>query len=111
MKYFHVILVCIKNVRILNRKMNMQLKTLFLTGTIPESLSHQRLDVALAQLFPDYSRSQIQQWIRECAVSVNDTAITKTRFSVTQNQNIKINAVISSQGDWAAQAIPLDIIY
>ena len=35
-----------------------------LHNLIPESLDKQRLDVALSRLFPDYSRSLIQEWIK-----------------------------------------------
>ena len=32
---------------------------------IPPELAGQRLDRALAQLVPEYSRSRLQQWIRD----------------------------------------------
>ncbi len=34
-----------------------------LSATIAESQLGQRLDQALAELFPDYSRSRIKEWI------------------------------------------------
>ncbi len=40
-------------------------------ATIEEDLSGRRLDQALAVLFPDFSRSRLQQWIREGLVMVD----------------------------------------
>src|SRR5690625_531830 len=39
--------------------------------TIPEHLGGQRLDRALAELLPEYSRSRLQAWIRESRVEMN----------------------------------------
>jgi len=39
--------------------------------TIPEHLDGQRLDRALAELLPEYSRSRLQAWIRESRVEMN----------------------------------------
>ena len=36
-----------------------------ITRQISLEYSGQRLDAVLAQLFPEYSRSRLQQWIRE----------------------------------------------
>ena len=32
---------------------------------VPDGLAGERLDQAAAQLFPDYSRSRLQDWIRK----------------------------------------------
>jgi len=42
-----------------------------LTATVAESQLGQRLDQALAELFPDYSRSRIKDWILDNRVQVN----------------------------------------
>lgn len=82
-----------------------------LTAVVPENLSNLRLDAAMAQLFPDYSRAQIQQWIREGAVNLNGQPVKKTRTAVKPTQQIDLNATLIDQGDWQAQNIPLDIVY
>src|SRR3990167_8713059 len=87
------------------------MKTITLQNTIPETLAAQRLDVALSQLFPDYSRSQIQQWIRDGYVQLNDKTIQKPRHEVLSGQTVIITAEIAENTEWAAQAIPLQIIY
>ncbi|HHP5923175.1 TPA: S4 domain-containing protein, partial [Klebsiella pneumoniae] len=44
-----------------------------LTATVTENQLGQRLDQALAELFPDYSRSRIKEWILDQRVLVNGT--------------------------------------
>ncbi len=89
----------------------MNTKKVILEGTIPLELSGYRLDQALARLFVDYSRSQLQQWIRNGAVSVDRLTQTSTRFKVIENQLIFISAALKIEDRWTAQAIPIDVIY
>lgn len=87
------------------------MKTIQLHNSIPASLHKQRLDVALSRLFPDYSRSLIQAWIKNGFVKVNDDIIQKPRYAVAANQVITIHANLTENMEWAAQSIPLSIVY
>lgn len=87
------------------------MKTIILKNTLPEHLSHQRLDAALAQLFPDYSRSQIQHWIREGAVQLDGQVVQKPRHLTQTDQVVTIHAELSDHTEWHAQSIPLSIVY
>lgn len=87
------------------------MKTITLQNQIPETLAKQRLDVALSQIFPDYSRNQIQQWIRDGYVQLNDKIVQKPRHEVTAGQTVVITATMNENTEWEAQAIPLTIIY
>jgi 23S rRNA pseudouridine1911/1915/1917 synthase len=40
-------------------------------STVPEDLAGLRLDQALAQMFPDYSRSRLKEWLLSGAISVD----------------------------------------
>lgn len=82
-----------------------------LTQIIPASLDHHRLDVALSQLFTDYSRSQLQTWIENGCVKINDHIITKNRHRVTAGDSVALSAELAEQGEWHAQAIPLNVVY
>lgn len=84
---------------------------IILENTIPETLSAHRLDVALSQLFSDYSRSQIQHWIREGFVQVDNKVIQKPRYEVLTGQNVRIEAELPEQTGSKAQSIPLNIVY
>ncbi|MDR0806822.1 MAG: 23S rRNA pseudouridine(1911/1915/1917) synthase RluD [Enterobacteriaceae bacterium] len=82
-----------------------------LTATVAESQLGQRLDQALAELFPDYSRSRIKEWILEERVSVNDQIIAKPKEKVLGGECIVIDALIEEEQRWEAQDIALNIVY
>ena len=44
------------------------------TERIPDELAGQRLDRALARMFPDYSRSRLKAWLLDGAVLVDGAA-------------------------------------
>jgi 23S rRNA pseudouridine1911/1915/1917 synthase len=82
-----------------------------LTATVAETQIGQRLDQALAELFPDYSRSRIKNWIQEGLVRVNGKTIDKPKEKVLGGEVIAIDAQIEEETRWAAQDIVLNIVY
>ncbi|RAT14639.1 MULTISPECIES: 23S rRNA pseudouridine(1911/1915/1917) synthase RluD [Lonsdalea] len=82
-----------------------------LTATVAESQLGQRLDQALAELFPDYSRSRLKEWILDQRVQVNGTVIDKPKEKVLGGETIAVDALIEEEARWEPQAIPLDIVY
>lgn len=82
-----------------------------LTATVAESQLGQRLDQALAELFPDYSRSRIKEWILEERVSVNGQIIAKPKEKVLGGECILIDALIEEEQRWEPQDIALNIVY
>lgn len=86
-------------------------KNINLNLVIPESENAKRLDAALSQILTDYSRSQIQTWIKEGAVSVNTKCIQKQKTPVHTGDHIAIHAEIAEVLDAQPQDIPLDIIF
>lgn len=82
-----------------------------LNATVSESQLGQRLDQALAELFPDYSRSRIKEWILDHRVTVNGVIIDKPKEKVLGSEQIAIDAEIEEEARWEAQDIPLDIVY
>ncbi|EJL81834.1 23S rRNA pseudouridine(1911/1915/1917) synthase RluD [Pantoea sp. GM01] len=82
-----------------------------LTATVSEAQLGQRLDQTLAELFPDYSRSRIKEWILERRVSVNGTIIDKPKEKVFGGEHVAIDAEIEEEQRWEAQNIPLNIVY
>ena len=74
--------------------------------------SNLRLDVFLAQLFPDFSRSNISSWIKEGKVRVNDDVVTKTRIKVNYQDIVELNTTDLLQShSWEKQEINLDILF
>jgi 23S rRNA pseudouridine1911/1915/1917 synthase len=81
-----------------------------LTAIIPEALAGQRLDRVLAQLFSDYSRARLQQWIRDDCVRV-DGSVPRVRDKVSGGESVEIHARLEAVGEWQGEAIPLDIVF
>ncbi|MGF1688730.1 23S rRNA pseudouridine(1911/1915/1917) synthase RluD [Photobacterium japonica] len=82
-----------------------------LTNTVKDSQLGLRLDQVVAELFPDYSRSRIKEWILNGMVAVDGNVITKPRIKMMGGEELLINAEIEDEERWEAQDIPLDIVY
>ncbi|EMI5490901.1 23S rRNA pseudouridine(1911/1915/1917) synthase RluD [Providencia stuartii] len=82
-----------------------------LNATVAESQLGQRLDQALAELFPDYSRSRIKEWILDDRVQVNGKVINKPKEKVLGGEQILVDALIEEENRWEPQDIPLDVVY
>ncbi|MGL4600673.1 MAG: 23S rRNA pseudouridine(1911/1915/1917) synthase RluD [Plesiomonas sp.] len=82
-----------------------------LTATVAFHQLGQRLDQALAELFPDYSRSRIKTWIQERGVQVDGNIVDRPREKVLGGEQIIITAVLEEPARWEAQDIPLNIVY
>lgn len=70
-----------------------------------------RLDVVVAELFPEYSRSRLKIWIEQGQVLINgETA--KPKSKVTGDEELQLVAqTIESERPCEAQDIALDIVY
>ncbi|KAG1682816.1 Ribosomal large subunit pseudouridine synthase D [Nymphon striatum] len=69
-----------------------------------------RLDQVLAQLCPQYSRSQLQKWIKSGDVLVNNT-VGKTRDKILGGEEIVVTPVLSEQTYDKPESIELDIVF
>jgi len=81
-----------------------------LETVVPKELENKRLDLVLSKLFPKYSRSKIQSWIKAGEVAVNDLNY-KQRDTVNYGDVIKINTTFRSIVTDQAESIELNIIY
>lgn len=77
---------------------------------VPDGLAGERLDQAAAQLFPDYSRSRLQDWIRKGELRCDGRAV-KPREKVNQGALLELDALCEEAVSWAPQPISLDILY
>lgn len=83
--------------------------------TIPREYHNQRIDSVLAQLLPEYSRSQISTWIKTGTVTMNNTPC-KPKDKILGGDLIEINVDFASKIDTdfklsKPEDIPLDVIY
>ena len=79
--------------------------------TVPESCLGKRLDQTIAEMFPDYSRSRLKDWILAGSVTVNGNVITKAREKMYGGESIEINAEIEPEVRFVPQEIELNIVY
>lgn len=81
-----------------------------LQAEINDELRGMRLDQAAAQLFPDYSRARIQQWIKEGALSVDGNSA-KTRDKVLGGEVLVLSVEVENEDRWEPENIALDILF
>lgn len=77
---------------------------------IPAELSGQRLDQALAQMFPEYSRSRLTRWIKRGLVEVDRTAM-RPRDAVSAGQEVKVTPEAELAVTSGPEAIQLHIVF
>lgn len=81
-----------------------------LTADIPLDLAGLRLDQALSELFPDFSRSRLQTWIRNGSAVV-DGAVLAPRHRILGGERVILRAEAEENTTALAQDIPLPILY
>lgn len=77
---------------------------------IPAALAGQRLDRALAAMFPEVTRSRLQLWIEAGRVRVNGRSARK-RDKVEGGEAVELDAPPPADVTWKAQEIPLEAVY
>lgn len=82
-----------------------------LSNTVKDSQLGQRLDQAIAELFADFSRSRLKEWLLDGKVQVNGEVVTKPRTKVMGGEIIIVQAELEDEERWEAQDIALDIVY
>ncbi|CAH0259769.1 MULTISPECIES: RluA family pseudouridine synthase [Bacillaceae] len=78
--------------------------------SIDETLKGVRIDKALSTLNEEWSRTQVQQWIKDDHVLVNGTAI-KTNYKAVPGDTIEVTIPELEELDAVAEEMDLDIYY
>lgn len=81
-----------------------------ISSKIPEELNGMRLDQVCAKLFPEYSRSLLQKWIRQHWLTVDHQSLAP-KDKVFMHQTVTIDAKLEDHQGWEAQAMDLDILF
>lgn len=81
-----------------------------IVSIVPLEMAQQRLDQVVANLCPQYSRSQLQKWIKSGQVLVDNKPL-KPKERLTGGEQIIIHATQDIQTRSEAEAMPLDIVY
>jgi len=69
-----------------------------------------RVDQVLARLFPEYSRSRLQDWVRQARVTV-DGAVTSQSARLWGGERIRLNPELDNAGEALAEDIPLHVVH
>ncbi|MDP4986802.1 MAG: S4 domain-containing protein, partial [Porticoccaceae bacterium] len=80
------------------------------SATVSVSDCGRRLDQVAAELFEDFSRSRLQQWIKSGELRVNGQQ-QPTKHKLLGGEQLTIAAQLKSEGDWVAEDISLNIVY
>ena len=81
-----------------------------LTLEIPPQLAGQRLDQALAELFPEFSRSRLQAWIKGGQARIDGSVLTP-KHKVLGGEWVELLTEMEDVTDVSAEDIPLKIVY
>lgn len=78
--------------------------------TIPADLAGKRFDVALATLFPEFSRSRLQSWIKSGDALVAGEK-RRPRDPVAEGEVVTLLVEPEEEVQWQPEPIPLNILY
>jgi 23S rRNA pseudouridine1911/1915/1917 synthase len=81
-----------------------------LTAEVPADLAGLRLDQVLSELFPDFSRSRLQSWIKSGAAVVNGE-VQAPKHRLLGGERIVLRAELEDVAGIESQDIPLNIVY
>jgi len=77
---------------------------------ISERMEGLRLDVAIAEMLPDYSRSKVISWIKSGDALVNGKTF-KPKDKAKGNEIVLLTLKHKQNNDWIGEQIPLNIVY
>lgn len=77
---------------------------------VPPTLSGARFDQAASDLFPEYSRSRLQSWIKSGELTLNGGSA-RPKDKVAPGDELGLDATLKPEGDWQPESIPLDIFF
>ena len=77
---------------------------------VPDAAAGRRFDAVLAELFPEFSRSRLSEWIKSGAVLL-DGATVRPRDPVRGGELATLNAVLETETDAQPEDIPLSVLY
>ncbi len=79
-------------------------------AAVPAAAAGRRFDAVLAELFPEFSRSRLAEWIKSGDARL-DGQVVRPRDPVRAGQVASLDAVLDTQTHALPQDIPLDVLH
>ena len=80
------------------------------SATVAEHHLGWRLDQVAAELFQEFSRSRLQQWIKSGQLRVDGQQFAPKQ-KLLGGEQLQIIATVTEAGEWEAENIPLEIVF
>ena len=80
------------------------------TARVPDTAAGRRFDAVLAELFPEYSRSRLAEWIKS-GDALLDGRTQKPRDPVRGGETVSLAAVPETRTEAEPEDIPLQVLY
>src|SRR5688500_15714362 len=80
------------------------------TQQVPDSAAGRRFDAVLAELFPEFSRSRLSEWIKSGAALLDGNQV-RPRDPVRGGELVSLQVVLETQSHDAPEDIPLSVLY
>jgi 23S rRNA pseudouridine1911/1915/1917 synthase len=80
------------------------------TAVVPGSAAGRRFDAVLAELFPEYSRTRLSEWIKSGDARL-DGEIVRGRDSVRGGETASLDVVLDTQTHALPEDIPIEVLY
>ena len=77
---------------------------------IPNRMQGYRIDAALSEMLPDYSRSKISLWIKSGDALINNKAF-KPKDKANGTEIVCLTLNQKQNTDWTPEKIPLNVVY
>lgn len=79
-------------------------------ATVLAEQSGHRIDQAAAELFSDFSRARLQEWIKSGHLTL-DGLVVRTKDKVKSGNVLVLDAELEPRENWTAQELKLDVVY
>ncbi|MGH8029248.1 MAG: 23S rRNA pseudouridine(1911/1915/1917) synthase RluD [Arenimonas sp.] len=89
---------------------DLEVETETLHAPVPEHLAGRRFDQALAEMFPEFSRSRLSEWIKTGAARLGGEQV-RPRDPVHDGQQVTLVVERTIETQAEAEAIPLTVAY
>ncbi len=77
---------------------------------VPDALAGRRFDQVLAEVFPEFSRSRLAEWIKSGNALLDGRQV-RPRDPVVGGETVTLDVVLDEQTHDAPEDIPLDVLY